>query len=207
VESYSIDYEAVLASAGRVETEDLITYLNDELPWQWRDAYERMTVRQIEVCRVLSESFVYLFDDYSTLEARGIVPQDPSQESRLVAAYGRSNPRPRKRDDSRLRGWVGRTEAIFGREWDKGHYIGHSIGGAVDGIEANVFVQRRDLNRGWSVQGKRFRLMEDHCCRHPSSFCFSRPIYDDGMSRPAAIEFGLLNLDNTIWAERFDNRS
>jgi len=29
----------------------------------------------------------------------------------------------------------------------KGHFIAHSIGGAVDGWELNVFVQRRELNR------------------------------------------------------------
>ncbi len=206
MQSYSIDYAAVLASAGLLEIQDLTKYLSQELPVAWREAYERMTDRPTEICLVTSASFEYMFDDYSTLEARGTVPRDPSQESRLIAAFGRSNPRPRTRDDSRLRGWVGRTEATFGREWDKGHFIGHSIGGAVDGVEANVFVQSRELNRGWSDQGKRFRAMEAHCCHNPGTFCFSRPIYDDGLSRPAVIEVGLLNVDGSIWVERFDNR-
>ena len=47
-----------------------------------------------------------------------------------------------------LKDWIGATGKVFGNKWDKGHYIAHTIGGAVDGLEANIFVQRRDLNRG-----------------------------------------------------------
>src|SRR5216683_3042649 len=66
-------------------------------------------------------------------------------------------------DDFRLKGWMGATETTFGREWDKGHFIAHSIGGAVDCAEVNVFVQLRAPNRGWSEAGKRFREMEAYC--------------------------------------------
>lgn len=92
-------------------------------------------------------TFEYIYDDYASLEAVGTVPYDPNAEARLVAALGRSEPRKAMRDDYRLKGWVGATERMFGRGWDKGHFIAHSIGGAVDGLEANVFIQRRDLNR------------------------------------------------------------
>ncbi len=38
---------------------------------------------------------------------------------------------------------VGATETTFGHEWDKGHFVAHSIGGAVDRAEVIVFVQLR----------------------------------------------------------------
>lgn len=95
---------------------------------------------------------------------------------------------------------------MFGRRFDKGHFIAHSIGGYVTGIEANVFIQRRDLNRGWSAEGKIFRSMEKYCAQNPATFCFSRPIYSDGTARPAYVEFGLVRTTGELWVECFDNR-
>src|ERR1035441_7538606 len=80
-------------------------------------------------------------------------------------------------------------------------FIAHSIGGAVDGVEMNVFVQRRDLNRGWSAEGKTYREMESYCSSRSGTFCFSRPIYLDGTARPSFVEFGLLKEDNKLWVE------
>jgi hypothetical protein len=99
-------------------------------------------------------------------------PYSPDAEARLVGVLGRSEPKIERRDDGRLRGWVGPTQKMFGREWDKGHFIAHSIGGAVDGWELNVFVQRRELNRGGSEEGKRFREMEKYCVANHGTFCF-----------------------------------
>ena len=99
----------------------------------------------------------------SPLINRGIVPEDSKNAARIVAVFGKSSPQRKKRDDYRLRGWVGPTEKIFGEKWDKGHYIAHSIGGAVDQMELNVFKQKRELNRGWSVEGKLYRKMEEYC--------------------------------------------
>ena len=133
-----------------------------------------------------------MYDDYGSLEAAGRVPYDPVKEARVVAVSGRSVFQAKARDDFRLKGWVGATEAAFGREWDKGHFIAHSIGGAVDRAEVNVLVQLRALNRGWSTEGKLFREMEAYCEANPGTFCFNRPIYEDQTGRPVFIEFGLL---------------
>jgi hypothetical protein len=119
---------------------------------------------------------------------------------------GRSLFQEKARDDFRLKGWVGATETAFGREWDKGHFIAHSIGGAVDQAEVNVFVQLRALNRGWSAEGKRFREMEGYCEANPGTFCFNRPIYDDQTARPAFFEFGLVKQDGRLCVQRFANR-
>lgn len=101
---------------------------------------------------------------------------------------------------------IGPTNTALGSVWDKGHFIAHSIGGAVDRAEINIFTQRRDLNRGWSEEGKTFRAMEEYCLERPGTFCFARPLYSDGSSRPTFLEFGLCKSDGTLWVERFDNR-
>ena len=51
-------------------------------------------------------------------EAQGCVFEDVLTESRLVYVFGHSNPQQKKRDDYRLRGWIGRTNQAFGTAWD-----------------------------------------------------------------------------------------
>jgi hypothetical protein len=164
--------------------------------------------RNVRACSCASRhgTFEYVFDHYTSFEDARVVPYSVTEEGRLVIAFGRSAPLQRPRDDNRLRKWIGPTERAFGREWDKGHYIAHSLGGAVEGVEANVFVQRRDLNRGWSVEGKHFREMEKYCFANAGTLCFARPIYADGTSRAAWLEFGVMRCDGNLWVECFDNR-
>jgi len=196
------------ASAGRAG-EDLIGWLTDELVYAAYDAYRAMTPRPTAAARITHGTFEYVYDDYASLEAQGLVSSCPTMEARLVLAIGRSAPRQPKRDDSRLRGWSGPglTDA-YGPGWDRGHFVAYSMGGIVDGFELNVFVQRRSLNRGWKAHpgGQRYRQMEAYCAATTGAFCFSRPIYSDGTAKPAAIEFGVLKLDDHLWVESFDNR-
>lgn len=128
-------------------------------------------------------------------------------DGRLIVVCGRSRPTPRKRDDYRLKGWVGKLQQSPDIKLDKGHFIGHSLGGAVDGVEVNVFIQRRDLNRGWSEAGKLYRKMEAYCVRHPNTFCFSRPMYASNLYGPSFLDFGILTSDGRLWVNRFDNRA
>ena len=200
------DYAAIIHSAGECSNEELEDFLSEELPYVWLDHYLATTSRQTAVTRFFHGRFEYFYDDYATLEQTGAVPYSSLDEARLVAVIGRSAPQQTKRDDNRLRGWVGPTQHIFGKEWDKGHYIAHSIGGAVDGLEANVFQQRRDLNRGWSPEGKIFRSMEHHCAAHPGTLCFHRPSYTDGTALPSTLEFGILLPERKFWVEHFTNR-
>jgi hypothetical protein len=199
-----VDYAAVLRK-GPIGLGKLTVFLLEELPYVWRDAYIEMTSRRMNIVRWHYVPFEYLFDDHASLEVAGCVPHDPKVEARLIAALGCSEPREMARDDYRLKGWIGATEKTFGKEWDKGHFIAHSIGGKVDGLEANVFGQRRDLNRGWSAAGKRSRDMEQYCVLNRGAFCFSRPLYADETARPACIEFGVLTMNRELWVECFDN--
>ena len=145
---WNIDYSSFLEEARNVPGQEVIVFLAGELLYAWWDAYLGMTPRAANVVRFQYGTFEYVYDDYATLEATRTVPYSAASEARLVAVSGRSVLKKGKRDDYRLKGWVGATEKTFGPGWDKGHFIAHSIGGAVDQAEVNVFVQRRDLNRG-----------------------------------------------------------
>jgi hypothetical protein len=181
-------------------------FLREELPHYWYDEYSRMTPgRQLNVSVITRGTFDYLFDEQDTLIAAGVVSPEPNTESRLVAVLGFSAPDLRRRDDARLRKWLGATNSTFGKAWDKGHFIAHSIGGAVAGSELNVFIQRRDLNRGWSPAGRRYRALETYCAAHPDVLCWSRPIYTDGSAMPLQIEFGVLKADDQLWVDTFEN--
>ncbi len=200
------DYLEILSSVDSLDTEQVINHLIYKFPFLWEKVYKKHSNRITDICRIKKGTFEYIFDDYATLEKKGIVPINSSIESRVIAAFGISNPQKKYRDDYRLRNWIGRTNLLFGNSWDKGHLIAHSIGGSVDGAELNVFQQRRDLNRGWSNDGKQFRKMENYCLKHEGTFCFNRPIYLDQTSKPAFIEFGLLKSSRELWVDIFDNR-
>jgi hypothetical protein len=201
----SVNYARMLHSRRGRSEEELIAFLLERLPDLWEKAYIAMTPHPTGICTIRNDPFVYMFDDYASVEATLRLPHDPRSEARLVVAFGRSRPRRDLRDDYRLKGWPGRDEKRFGKKWDKGHFIAHSIGGAVDQSEFNVFIQRRDLNRGWSAPGKRYRAMEEYCAEHPGTFCFSRPLYADASSKPARLEFGVLKA-GALWVEVFDNQ-
>ncbi len=202
----TIDYESLLKEVRADSYEAAVSFLMENLPFVWRDSYLEMMPRDTKIFRFQYGTFEYIYDDYASLEATGAVPYDPIIEARLVGVSGCSTPKETKRDDFRLRGWVGPTEKAFGRAWDKGHFMAHSIGGAADQLEVNVFVQRRDLNRGWSEAGRRYREMEKYCKYHPGTFCFSRPLYLDQTAKPAFLEFGILKNVHELSVECFDNR-
>jgi hypothetical protein len=174
----NVDYVGLLAGSEPSNREPFVLWLWEELVYAFRDAYLAMTPRTTDIVRIQQGAFEYVYDDYSSLEAQGRVPYHSTMEARLVAAIGRSAPAKPKRDDTRLRGWSGRTLGpAYGPGWDRGHFIAHSIGGVVDGFELNVFVQRRALNRGWKahVGGTLYRRMESFCAEHTGTFCFSPP--------------------------------
>jgi hypothetical protein len=129
------------------------------------------------------------------------------RQSRVVVAYGVSNPGSDARDDYRLKGWLGRTGERFGEGVDKGHFIGHALGGRVDRCEINVYAQRRDVNRGWSPAGREYVAMARYCAANPGVFVFSRPIYFDETDVPASLEFGVLRRDGRLWVRCFENRA
>jgi hypothetical protein len=201
-----IDYESMQAEFTQLVYPEQVSHLLDHAPRRWTAAYRADTARTTDLHTVSHGGFHYLFDCFPMFNPEFVADAHNPIEPRMVVAYGVSNPNAGARDDYRLRGWVGATETYFGKEWDKGHFIAHSIGGAVDLVELNVFLHLRSLNRGWSVQGRIFRSMEKACSQRAGTFCFHRPLYDDTSNRPARLEFGLLRQDGTLWVEQFANR-
>lgn len=200
-ESWLIDYAAILRSAPTPLSERT-THLAQTLPWSWRGTYVAQATRPTNVLRVDDEGFAYLFDWHSHSFTEAESAADLASEDRLVAAFGLSRPNETNRNQARQRGWIGPTNKHLGRDRDKGHFIPHSLGGA---LEINLFVQLRDLNRGWSTAGKTYRAMESYCLDHPGTFFFNRPIYADGTAQPALLELGLLKADGALWVEHFEN--
>lgn len=181
---------------------EAVDYLKINLLSVWIKAYKLNNRNVSCICQIKLNDFEYVYDDIESLDSEKTPPE---AESRLVVVFGESKRREVRRDDYRLQGWLGQTETVFGKEWDKGHFIGHSIGGAIDGAELNVFQQRRDINRGWSEEGKIFRKMEKYCGQNEGIFCFNRPFYSNQGSKPSKYEFGVLLRDKTLWVETFNN--
>lgn len=187
-----------LLDSGQRSGMPIATYLRRELPNLWHEQYLAMPQRPTEVFVFTYETFDYVFDTYQQDEPYDALTGLLPVEARLVAAIGVSKPKSSTRDDARLRGWP-IDYAASGGPWDRGHFIGHSIGGIVDGNEANVFRQLRSVNRG------RYRTMEKYCKQNPGVLCFSRPIYADVTAIPLHVEFGILKTDSTLWIEMHSN--
>lgn len=197
---FSIPYEAILKLA-KGASESMLSILRRELLLEWRDAYLQMSPRTVDIVVFTYGTFDYLFDAFQQQE-----PYDPNSgvppiEARLIAAIGVSTkPQRSHRDDGRLRGLtVSAMPEVIG-PWDRGHFIAHSIGGVVDGNEANVFLQMRSTNRG------KYRTMETYCVKNQGVMCFSRPIYIDVSAHPEKVEFGILKPDGELWVEVIPNR-
>jgi hypothetical protein len=128
---------------------------------------------------------------------------------RVTLAYAVSAEQLMKRDTSRMRGFPDpnvSAERILGEKAfraDKGHFLGHASGGELD---INLFPQRRELNRGWSEEGKEFRGMERYVAEHPGTFFYHRPIYNDETWVPQLLEYGVLEGDTQWRVETFANK-
>ena len=200
-----VDYQAILGDTRKAEMGQIVAYLREELPYFWREEYVLMTPRKTNIVLMEHGTFTYQYDFYSQLEVFGIVHANGHIEDRLVAGLGMSAPAALRREAARMRGWIGPTEEFLGPDRDKGHIFARSFGGLVDGLEINLFSQARSLNRGWSLQGKMYRKMEQYCATYSDTFCFSRPLYSDETSKPTTLEFGILLPTKELWVEQFQN--
>ena len=92
---------------------------------------------EARILQFMSSGFEYLFDLTSELVSQGILSEEEAPEDRVVAVFGRSQPATGKRDASRIRGFLGGP--LIDRNQirsDKGHFIGHSLGGDISALAA-----------------------------------------------------------------------
>jgi hypothetical protein len=200
--AFALDYEALLSHSSVETVADRSLFLRKDLPSKWSELYTSAVARPTNIIRFQDRTFEYLYDLYSGIEAMGEVPYDQTVEDRIVAVFGTSADPGESHTGRHSRSWLGEQNQLPGANRDKGHFIARCIGG---GFNLNVFSQDRHLNRGWSSQGKTYREMERYCQGHPGTFCFSRPIYADGSSVPRWVEFGIVQDDESLWVEVFDN--
>ncbi len=128
---------------------------------------------------------------------------------RVTLAYAVSVKQLMVRDASRMRGFpdvnISIRKVLTDRAFpaDRGHFLGHASGGILD---INLFPHRRDLNRGWSPEGKRFRRMERYVTENLGTFFYHRPEYDDETWIPVVLEYGVLLEGAKWWIEVFRNK-
>jgi len=196
-----INYDRVLASAPNQDAAELRGFLAEELPYIWLDAYIAMLPHRQNVHRINVQGFEYLWDFSTELVNEGTVKASEAVDDRLIAAHGISKANPAARGDSRLRGRsLGAVDVVPKSErvpYDRGHAIGHVLGGVLD---LNIIPQMRTVNRGGA-----WRHMERYCQLHPGTYFFCRPLYAGLSSHPAEIEFGVLRTDGSLWLNTFKN--
>jgi hypothetical protein len=166
--------------------------LGSQLGQAWAEAYWSR-IPQSSLLEFDSDGARFLFDLASAAGAE--------RADRTVAAWGRSRRAPHPRDESYQRGYPSpRGRAV--RPLDKGHMVAHAAGGT---FGPNIFPQDRDLNRGRSAEGRRYRALEREIANTPGTFFFCCLLYADDTDFPAAIELGVLR-PNGLHVERFQNR-
>lgn len=186
------DLAALFGQAGRTVPDALSDW--DDRVAAWLDEYCADTA-DAEPLEIAIESAVFLFD-YLT--------------ERVILAYAVSTPQLTVRDASRMRGFPdvnrGVRDALGEGAFlaDRGHFLGHTSGGRMD---INLFPHRRELNRGWSAEGRLFRKMERHVAEHPGTFFYHRPVYDDDTWIPAILEYGVLVDSVDWWVGPFANKT
>ncbi len=197
----SIDYDRVLASAPSRDPASLREFLAEELPFVWLATYGEMLPHQHNVHRVKVEGFEYLWDFSSELVKHGVVRPSEAIDDRLIAAHGVSRRNLGTREKSRLGGrTLGAVDVVHPSQrvpYDRGHAIGHVLGGVLD---LNIIPQSRAVNRDGT-----WRRMERYCHHHPGTYFFCRLLYVGLYSHAAEIEFGVLREEGSLWVNRFKN--
>jgi len=198
--NHVIDYQIALSAVKRRDCADMAPLLREQLPSMWREVYLSTITHEPNLVRFRRRTFEYICDLYSQLEATGSVPYGQTIADRVIGVFGTSSKAQGTRNEMRVR--IELSEELEGTRRDDGHFMASSIGG---GLDVNLFSQDRLLNRGWSSQGKIYRRMEQYCREQEGTFFFSRSVYGDGSNVPRWLEFGVLNRDETLWVEVFDN--
>jgi hypothetical protein len=167
----------------------------------WLDAYAATIPHRHNVQRITVDGFEYLWDLSTSLVTQGVVRMSEAVDDRLIAAHGLSRPSAGRRRDSRIRrrtlGPVEVVDPSRRQPYDRGHVIGHVLGG---GLDLNIIPQTRALNRGGG-----WRRMERYCQDHPGTYFFCRMLYAGLSAHPAEIEFGVLKNDSARGVEVFQN--
>ncbi|MDT3446804.1 MULTISPECIES: hypothetical protein [unclassified Pseudofrankia] len=188
-----LDYEAIATAVMTVP--DRLSYmaaLGAALSGAWAERYRRL-VGSSYLHEIPLDGSTLLFDLASAAGA--------PQADRTVAAWGVTRRPAAPRDVAYQRGYPS-PRGRASRPLDKGHMVPHTAGGE---FGPNIFPQDRDLNRGWSAEGRRYRALEREITDWPGTFFFSHLLYADESDFPQTVELGVLRTDG-LYVEQFRNR-
>lgn len=173
----------------------------DKVAWDWIDLYKDAFTHHGEVTLQHFYTFSFIIDHIWPDQESPDLP-----ETRVVGAFGIAGVEVNTANRSTMRSYWGNMTRAYGHlgcKFDKGHFIAHGFGGPID---VNLFPQKRDVNRGWSPEGKRYRAMERFVAANPGTLVFSRPIYTDLSCCPTHLEYGYCDPSMNIVFEIFPNR-
>ena len=191
-------YYQIFASIPEGDYEKSVGFLKESISNLFIEDYYAQFPNS-EILEFNVNGYTYLFDLNIETESNKIEKTD-----RVVAVYGRISLTNAKRDSNRMKGFIGPfTKLTKYKDFDKGHFISHKINGNLD---QNLYPQLKELNRGWSKQGKLFRYLERYCEQNPDTFLFTRPIYTDLSWIPRFIDYGIFTKEFGLLLNRFDNK-
>ncbi len=203
--NYYLDYNSIITEIQTTCSDyyEIVDKLADKLQDEWSKQYEKTrTINSIIFFQPHPDSTFYYLMDFPYQKPKYDI-KNGVIEDRVVAVYGISKKNHKAREENRINSSLTNRHNFEELKVDRGHFIAHSIGG--DDEAYNLFIQKSDLNRGISDEGKLYRKMEEHCKEYEGVFCFSRPLYYDDSSTPFMIEFGILKDDKKMWVEVFEN--
>jgi hypothetical protein len=200
-----IDYDKLLLPREFKIAQDVYQYFWDEVTTHWTGEYTKVFPKHGEIFLQTFEGYAFLLDMIWPDDAMADVNNE-LPEPRVISFFGITTINVNEKNRRRMaRGW-GKTSEAFGRfgvDYDKGHFIAHTLGSPVD---MNIFPQKRSINRGWCEEGKTFRAMERAIQVNPGTFVFSRPIYNDLTVCPFQLEYGYFDRELKLQMKIFSNR-
>jgi DNA/RNA non-specific endonuclease len=189
---WQLDYRALVA---RNWPDD--TAIGKAVTALWVAHYCDLTRWEPEIVEIALASLTYLFD---LAPSSGPAPHDA--DDRVVGVWGRLAKPRAARNRSRQAGFIPEPARWSEAGYDRGHFVAHSLGG---GMEINFFPQAKDLNRGSSERGRRWRALERHAASADEALIFVRPLYDGPSWRPALLDFCVVTRAGAR-GEWFDNQ-
>lgn len=193
------EYYKIFSLISNEDYLETVSFLKDKLSNLFVNEYYSLH-SDSEIVEFEVNGYTYLFAIHSQRESATI-----NYDSRIVAVYGFTTTSDEKRDCSRMKGFVGAFTKIDSyKAYDKGHFVAHTING---GLDQNLYPQLKELNRGWSKQGKLFRTLERYCAENPDTFLFTRPLYSDETWIPSFLDYGIFTRELGLLLNRFNNQT
>jgi hypothetical protein len=194
----TMNYEDIISKHSIRTSQDLSDIFWNEICHDWTEQYRKKFPQYGEI--TLSHYHAFAFTIDHEVEAG---PETP--ETRVISFFGISYNHIDTKNRRRMRDYWSMKELseLIGKPYDRGHYMAHGFGGPID---VNIFPQRRDVNRPWSAEGKRYCEKERYVRNNPGTLAFSRPIYNDLTACPHQLEYGYFDKDFKLVTEIFPNR-